>query len=172
MSASNPRPRWLAVFLWISVFAWATGFGAKLFELTVLISAWSANPPESLTLLPYGPRWPFNPGEFFQPLSAFLVIGIVGSLIAGWHTVRSFKLWLWLAVACLVAIWAATPTLFWPIIDALYFASTGEKPIELAEIVALTHRWIVLDWIREGLIGVGFVASVQAIATQHRAYAA
>jgi hypothetical protein len=46
------RHRWLLFFLWLAVSAWGIALGAKLFELTVLIPAWAANPPQSLNLLP------------------------------------------------------------------------------------------------------------------------
>ena len=55
------------LFLWLSIFGWGVGLGAKLFDLIVLAGAWSAAPPASLSLLPYGPRYPLNPGDFFQP---------------------------------------------------------------------------------------------------------
>ena len=172
MNSGSAGGRWLGIFLWISVTAWAIGLGAKLFELVVLIPAWSAHPPDSFSLLPYGPRWPFNPGDFFQPLSALLVVGTVGALIAGWRSVRSYKRWLWLSVASLVLIWAATPTLFWPMIEALYFASTGAKPLGEVAATQLANQWILFDWIREALIAIGFVASVRAISTQSQAYGA
>ena len=111
-------------------------------------------------------------GDFFQPLSVLLVVGSVGALIAGWRSVRSFKRWLWLSVASLVLIWAATPTLFWPMIDALYFASTGAKPLDEVAATRLANQWILFDWIREVLIAIGFVASVRAINTQSKAYGA
>ena len=41
----------------MSVLAWGLLVGGKLFDLRVLVGAWSAAPPESLSLLPYGPRW-------------------------------------------------------------------------------------------------------------------
>ena len=64
--ASQTQPhRWLTVFLWIAVMAWGVGLGAKLFEFTVVISAWAADPPASLTLMPYGPGHPYDPGDFF-----------------------------------------------------------------------------------------------------------
>jgi hypothetical protein len=91
MRTNSSRARWLVIFLWVSVSAWGIGLGAKLFELVVLISAWAANPPASLSLLPYEPRWPFNPGDFFQPLSGLLVIGTVGALVSGWNTSRTYK---------------------------------------------------------------------------------
>ena len=45
----------LRFFLWVSVIAWGVVLGAKLFDLLVLAGAWSAAPPESLSLLPYVP---------------------------------------------------------------------------------------------------------------------
>src|SRR5262245_33836025 len=89
------RARWLTAFLLLSCAAWGIGLGAKLFELQVVIAASAAKPPESLSLLPYGPKYPSNPGDFFQPLSVLLVVGLVGRFIAGWRTPPKFKRWLW-----------------------------------------------------------------------------
>jgi hypothetical protein len=169
MNGGPSRSRWLLFFLWISVFAWGIGLGAKLFELVVLISAWAANPPESLALLPYGPRWPFNPGDFFQPASALLVVGTVGALISGRNTMRTYKAWLWASLFILLIIWIITPTLFWPMIRELYGASAGSKPLAEAAAKSLANRWVLYDWGRAVLIAAGFVCSVRAISTTHRA---
>ena len=172
MNAISARSRLLHIFLWISVFAWGIGLGAKLFELVVLISAWAANPPESLSLLPYGPRWPFNPGDFFQPASVLLVVGTVGALVSGWNTVRAYKAWLWASIIILLVIWAVTPTIFWPMIRDLYGASTGLKPISEAAAQSIVHRWVLYDWGRAFLIAAGFVCAVRAISTTHGAHGA
>ena len=76
----------LRFFLWVSVLAWGVVLGAKLFDLRVVAGAWSAAPPESLSLLPYGPRFPVNPGQFFAPISATILLAALGALIAGWNT--------------------------------------------------------------------------------------
>src|SRR5436309_15842923 len=47
MKTISARHRWLLFFLGLAVSAWGIGLGAKLFELTVLIPAWAANPPQS-----------------------------------------------------------------------------------------------------------------------------
>jgi Domain of unknown function (DUF1772) len=172
MNVNPPRVRWLVIFLWISVFAWGIGLGAKLFELVVLIPAWAANPPASLSLLPYGQRWPFNPGDFFQPLSVLLVIGTLGALVSGWNASRTYKAWLWASLISLLVIWVATPTLFWPMILDLYAASTGSLPMTEAAAQSLAAKWIVYDWIRAVFIAVGFACAVRAINTAHRAHAA
>ena len=165
-------PRRLVIFLWLSVSAWGIGLGAKLFELVVLIPAWAANPPESLSLLPYGPRWPFNPGDFFQPLSALLVIATVGALLSGWNTSRTYKVWLWVPLISLLVIWLSTPTIFWPMIRDLYAASTGSRPLAEAAAQSLSTQWIVYDWVRTAFIAVGFLCAVRAISTIHRAHGA
>lgn len=166
-SLSHRRANWLLVCLWISAVAWGVGLGGKLFELTVVITAWAADPPASLALLPYGPRYPLNPGDFFQPLSALLVVGAVGSLIAGWPTAPTYKLWLWLPFIALLIIWAATPTLFWPMIRDLYYASTGKQPLGEVAAKALVAKWLWYDWIRTFLSGVGFACALHALSRHH-----
>ena len=49
------RARLTRIFLWVAVLCWGILLGAKLFDLLVLAGAWSAAPPESLSLLPYVP---------------------------------------------------------------------------------------------------------------------
>jgi hypothetical protein len=88
--------RLMRAFLWIAVVGWAIGFGAKLFDLVVVAGAWSSSPPASFALLPYGKRYPINPGDFFQPLSVLMAIRSIGALISGWKS--RVRLWLWLPV--------------------------------------------------------------------------
>jgi hypothetical protein len=72
------RVRLLRIFLWLSVLAWGIGTGAKLYDLIVLAGAWSASPPESLSLMPYGARFPVIPGQFFAPTSGATLVGAIG----------------------------------------------------------------------------------------------
>src|SRR5712664_2293285 len=159
----SSRLRLMRIFLWISVLGWGIGVGAKLFDLLVVAGAWSAAPPASFALLPYGPRFPMNPGDFFQPLSGVMVLGMLGALISGWKTPFQLRLWLWLPVITFLIIWVVTPTVFWPMIHDLYGAATGKIVRSDAELIALARRWIICDWFRVGLIAVGFLGSVRAI---------
>ena len=156
--------RTLRVFLWLAVMGWGIGLGAKLFDLIVVAGAWSAAPPASFALLPYGPRFPIDPGNFFQPLSAVMALGILGALISGWRTPGQLRFWLWLGLIMFLIIWAITPTVFWPMIHQLYGTATGKIVSTDAESIALARRWLLWDWFRVGLITVGFIASVRAIA--------
>jgi len=157
------RLKLMRIFLWMSVLGWGIGLGAKLFDLLVVAGAWSAAPPGSFALLPYGPRFPMNPGDFFQPLSAVMVLGIVGALLSGWKTPAQLRLWLWMPVIMFLIIWAITPTVFWPMIHQLYGTATGKIVASDAESIRLARRWIICDWFRVGLIAVGFISSVRAI---------
>jgi hypothetical protein len=157
------RMRVMRFFLWASVLGWGIGLGAKLFDLIVVAGAWSASLPASFALLPYGPRFPINPGDFFQPLSAVMALGILGALISGWRAPAQLRLWLWLGVIMFLIIWAITPTVFWPMIRELYGSAKGRISHTDAELVQLAHRWIKWDWFRVSLIAIGFVASIRAI---------
>ena len=150
-------------FLWLSVLGWGIGLGAKLFDLIVVAGAWGAAPPTSLALLPYGPRYPMNPGDFFQPLSALMVVGILGALISGWKTRLAYRIWLWVPVIAFLIIWILTPTVFWPMIRELYGAGSGKIVRSAAELMLLVRRWMIWDWLRVALIATGFVSSVRAI---------
>jgi hypothetical protein len=157
------RFKLMRTFLWVSIVGWGIGLGAKLFDLLVVARAWGASPPESLALMPYGSRFPMNPGDFFQPLSALMVVGILGALVSGWKTPPNFRVWLWIPVAAFLVIWAITPTIFWPMIRELYGSATGEIAGAKPELVALVSRWYYWDSFRTALIAIGFLSSVKAI---------
>ncbi len=149
------------MFLWIAVLGWAIALGAKLFDLVVVAGAWSAAPPASFDLLPYGKRYPIDPGDFFIPLSALVAVGGVGALITGWKS--SVRPWLWLSLIMFGIIWALTPTIFWPMIHQLYGTAIGRVTATDAESVHLARRWLVWDSFRLVVIAIGFVASVRAM---------
>src|SRR5258708_37691371 len=157
------RARWTRVFLWFSVTGWGIGLGAKLFDLLVLASAWGASTPAYLALYPYGRSWPINPGNFFQPLSALMVIGLIGALVSGWKTEPGYRFWLWMPVAAVALIWLATPTVFWPLIGELYRVSHGTITRTDAEVRTLVLHWFIYDWLRIAVIAAGFFSVVRSI---------
>ena len=54
-----------------------------MFDHVVLVGAWSASPPESLSLLPYGPRFPVDTGDYF--FSQFsCVVGVLIRALYHW----------------------------------------------------------------------------------------
>jgi hypothetical protein len=153
------------IFLWVSVLAWGIGVGAKLFDLRVLAGAWSAAPPESLSLLPYGPRFPVNPGQFFLLVSPTILIASVAALVTGWSTPSGHRLWLWCSAALIVLVWLLTMVIMWPMNTALYAAAPGSPigPGSGSDIVELAHRWVAYDWLRVAMMAAGFISAVRAI---------
>jgi Domain of unknown function (DUF1772) len=159
------QQKWTRAFLWISVIAWGLLVGAKLFDLRVLVGAWSASPPESLILLPYGPQWPVDTGEFFIPSSATLLLATFGALIAGWRTPVYFRILLALSATMILAVLILTVTEFWPRNAALWRAAqaTPNALHDHVAIIKMVHDWVVLDWVRVAAGCVGFLASIRAI---------
>jgi hypothetical protein len=154
-------------FLWVSVAAWGVALGAKLFDLLVLSSAWGSSPPSSLALYPYGVHWPVNPGNFFQPVSGLLLVASLGALIAGWKTRGSYRNWLAAPVIALTIIWIVTPTVFWPMINALYAVWRGRLAMSDEEQIALVRRWMMADSLRVLVIAVGFVSAIRSISVPY-----
>ena len=161
------REKWTRGFLWISIAVLAVGVGAKLYDLIVLAGAWSASPPASFDLLPYGRRWPVNPGNFFQPLGVMSLIAILGSVIAGWKTPWRYRAWLVVPLITFVVVWIFTPTVFWPMISELWGIHTGRLVRTDAQAIQLAHRWIVSDSLRTVVGAVGFLSSVRAISVPY-----
>jgi hypothetical protein len=160
MNAHVPG-RWAPVFCWLLVSSWAVALGAKIFDLVVLGNAWGASPPASFDLLPYGKAFPIDPGNFFQPLSIFILLCGIAALVAGWKSqARTFLL---VSLASFAVIWVLTPTVFWPMITELWAIHRGRISKTEAESVALVHRWFLWDSGRILLIAIGFVYAVRAL---------
>ncbi len=113
------RQRITRAFLWLAVLVGGPLLGAKLFDLLVLASAWSAHPPASLLMMPYGKAWPVDTGVFFIPFSAAMVIAGFGALVAGWRTPWHFRWMLCLPSVGILLLLILTVVAFWPMNAAL-----------------------------------------------------
>src|SRR5439155_16453523 len=164
------RFRLMRAFLWIAVLAWGIGAGAKLYDLIVVAGAWSAAPPESLSLMPYGARFPVNPGQFFLPTSGATLVGAIGALICGWRSAASYRIWLLSSAILILALWVFTITAFWPSNHALFAAASAPPSTDegRAELIRRGHEWIVFDWCRVAIMLGGFISSVRAISVSIR----
>lgn len=159
------RIRSTRAFLWIAVLSGAVVLGAKLFDLRVLAGAWSASPPESLALLPYGSRWPVDTGEFFIPSSAALLLSSFGAVVTGWKTRQWYRALLLVPLAITLGTLVFTVLWFWPANRALWHAaiSAPDAMTDRGQIIALTRRWIAHDWLRVAMAFIGLVCSIQAL---------
>ena len=161
LTLSFGRRRTMRLFLLFSVVTLAIALGAKLFDLLVLANAWGAAPPASFAHLPYGKEFPVDPGAFFQPLSALILVGMLGALVSGWKS--SLRPWLLIPVASFAVIWVLTPTVFWPMINELWSVHKGRLLLTDPEQVALVRRWFLWDSFRIGFIAVCFLSSLRAL---------
>jgi hypothetical protein len=159
------RIRLTRIFLWVAVLAWGIGVGAKLYDLRVVAGAWSAAPPQSLKLLPYGPHFPVDPGKFFIPTSLATLVAAFGALFGAWETPLKYRFWLWSSAALILAVWVFTFVAFWPRNAALFAAASGSGPGVMSEaaLIRLVHQWVVYDWCRVVMMSAGFVSAVRAI---------
>jgi hypothetical protein len=152
-------------FLWLAVLVGGPLVGAKLFDLVVLAGAWSANPPQSLALMPYGKAWPVDTGIFFIPFSAAMLIASFGALIAGWNTPWRYRWLLCVPSLGILALLILTVAAFWPMNAALWYhgISSPKDTLTDAESIAMARRWVQLDWGRVAGGSAAFVSALRAL---------
>ena len=133
-------------------------------------SEWSQEPGarhrrSRLPLLPYGPRFPVDPGKFFLPTSLSTLVAAFGALISGWKTPFGYRIWLWLSAVLILAAWVFTVVAFWRSNAALFAAASGAASGAKgeAEVIRLARQWVTYDWWRVAMMAAGFVSSVRAI---------
>ncbi|MCF8707848.1 MULTISPECIES: hypothetical protein [Sphingomonadaceae] len=130
--------------LWLAVLAGGPLLGAKLFDLLVLAGAWSANPPASLGMMPYGKAWPVDTGIFFIPFSAAMLIAGFGALVAGWRTPWRYRWLLCLPSIGILLLLILTVVEFWPMNAALFYHGihSPKDTITDGQSIAMAQRWV------------------------------
>lgn len=152
-------------FLWLAVLVGGPLLGAKLFDLLVLAGAWSADPPASLAMMPYGKAWPVDTGVFFIPFSAAMLVAGFGALAAGWRTPWRYRWMLCLPSVGILLLLVLTVVAFWPMNATLYYHAihSAKDTITDAQSIVLAQRWITLDWVRVAGAAAAFVAPLCAL---------
>ena len=152
-------------FLWLAVLVGGPLVGAKLFDLIVLAGAWSAHPPQSLAMMPYGEAWPVDTGIFFIPFSAAMLIAGFGALTAGWTTPWRYRWLLCIPSVGILVLLVLTVVAFWPMNAALYYHGVGSTKNEITDLqsVAMARRWVQLDWVRVAGATAAFVTALRAL---------
>lgn len=152
-------------FLWLAVLVGGPLLGAKLFDLIVLAGAWSAHPPHSLAMMPYGKAWPVDTGVFFIPFSAAMLIAAFGALAAGWTTPWRYRWLLCVPSLGILALLVLTVIAFWPMNAALWYhgIASPRNTISDAESIAMARQWVELDWVRVAGAAAAFVAALRAL---------
>lgn len=165
LPASPWRQRIVRGALWFAAIAWGVLLGAKVFDLVVLAGAWSAAPPASLRLLPYGAAYPVNTGDFFIPPSALLLVAMWIAVFAGWRTPMRYRRWLLASALTILVVLVFTVASFWPMNAALWAVAKGAPGAlqDQAGIEALVHAWLRKDWLRVIAATAGFLSTLRAI---------
>lgn len=163
--AMTSRQSSTRAFLVLAVLVGGPLLGAKLFDLLVLAGAWSAHPPSSLAMMPYGKAWPVDTGVFFIPFSAIMLTAGFGALVAGWRTPWRYRWLLCLPSVGILLLLILTVVAFWPMNAALYYHGIGspKNTITDEQSIAMAHRWLMLDWIRAAGAAAAFVAPLRAL---------
>lgn len=159
------RERLGKAFLWLAALVSGPIVGAKLFDLVVLAGAWSADPPRSLAMMPYGAAWPVDTGVFFIPFSAALLFASFGALIAGWRTPWRYRWLLCIPSLGVLALLVLTVLAFWPMNAALWGHAIASQHDILtdAQAIDMARRWVALDWLRVAGGVAAFVAALRAL---------
>jgi|UPI00053E445D hypothetical protein len=165
MSEMTRRENITKAFLWLAVLVGGPLLGAKLFDLIVLAGAWSAHPPHSLAMMPYGKAWPVDTGVFFIPFSAAMLIAAFGALAAGWTTPWRYRWLLCVPSLGILALLVLTVIAFWPMNAALWYhgIASPRDTMSDAESVAMARQWVELDWVRVAGAAAAFVAALRAL---------
>ena len=152
-------------FLWLAALVGGPLVGAKLFDLIVLAGAWSAHPPRSLAMMPYGKAWPVDTGVFFIPFSAAMLIAGFGALTAGWKTPWRYRWLLCIPSVGILGLLILTVVAFWPMNAALYYHGAGSPKDTITDLqsIMMTRRWLQLDWVRVAGATTAFVSALRAL---------
>lgn len=156
----------LRAAIWVMVLTSGPLVGAKIFDLVVLVGAWSASPPQSLHLLPYGPDWPVDTGDFFIPFSGLSLVASLVAAVAGWRTYWGYRGLLLTPLFLTIVALVVTVTLFWPLNAGLWYGSQGREgwPGDPAILSAMARQWVQLDWLRVAIAFTAFVAAARLLA--------
>lgn len=152
-------------FLWLATLVGGPLVGAKLFDLLVLAGAWSADPPKSLAMMPYGKAWPVDTGIFFIPFSAGMLIAGFGALAAGWKTPWRYRWLLCIPSVGILLLLVLTVVAFWPMNAALFYHGVGspKDTITDSQSIEMARLWIQLDWLRVCGATAAFVSALRAL---------
>lgn len=150
------------IFLWIAVVAWGFWLGGLVYEMVVIIPLWSSDLPRSAIEWNSRPDFVVNPTQFYLPTVVTLMLSSLLAMILKWRS-SGLRILLALSTACAICAFVFTIIYFFPKNDVLFrglnAGLTGE------EITAIANAWIRGNWIRFGIMVVGFFAALRAFSS-------
>ncbi len=143
-------------FLWATVFLFSFYFSGHLFDLTVNVPNWKSG--EIADVMLYRDFYhQSSPSVYFAPLVLGTPIISLITLLLVWKSGGATRILVCAALVIALGVTVWTVLFFVPINQ---YISTGQyDPVELKEVVA---RWVLYDYLRLALVGIGLVCSFLA----------
>lgn len=147
---------------WLYAVMASTVFGATIYEALVVHPAWSRKPPESLVAFMGAPIGRMNIAAFWKVVAPLYALTGIGALVVA-RSAGSAATGLIVSAVCAVVTVAWTLAYFRPTIERLLGAGAGNTPAE--RLPGEVRRWIVLNWIRAGLVVISWWGAIGITAT-------
>ena len=147
----------------------ATGIetGAALFASVVVFPVWTASPEVVITWKPEMPYY-MQEGDFFMFASSMTIVLALAVVIvyARRRGSSSARPWALASALTFLLLAAVTGAYFLPEQDRLHGDAGAALP--RAEVAAALERFVELNWIRQALLVVAFIAAVHALGLSYR----
>ena len=147
------------ILIWMTVIAWGFWLGGLMYEMIVIMPLWSANLPNSVVEWNSRPDFVMNPTRFYVPIVITLILSSLLATILAWKSSNK-RLWLILSTVCAITVFVFTLIYFFPKNEILFRNQNAGLSGE--EITAIANAWIRGNWIRVGMMIVGFFAALKA----------
>lgn len=155
----STRHKIVHFLLWVSVLGWGIVFGGLLLETAFIVPLWSGALPESLTTWNVNPQHVFDPTVFYWIFTSMTILAMAGIWLAGWKIPSPQRKWLLVASVCAVTAIVYTFIYFLPR-NVWLFQKHGSG-MSAEDITALASNWVVANWLRITIIGIGFLSALR-----------
>jgi glucan phosphoethanolaminetransferase (alkaline phosphatase superfamily) len=146
------------LLLWISVLGWGIVFGGLLLETAFIVPLWSGALPESLTTWNVNPQHVFDPTKFYWLFTSTTVLATLGIWITERKT--SWRRRKWLAVSSTCALAAIMYTFVYFLPRNVWLFQRHGSGLSAEQITSLGSNWVVANWLRLTIIGIGFLSAL------------
>lgn len=152
--------------LWIFIVLTALVIGGGLYEMRVVVPLWAHSPPDSawyweaqrLVNPQYAPNSGLRLWIYLTPIH-FLIS--IATLLVGWKGVGAHRKWLIISTIIFIVLHATAFVWFVPVVgQILNSRALGLSP---EQVMAKTHLWVSLSWVRFVIGLVGFVCGLKAL---------
>jgi hypothetical protein len=154
------------ILLWLFVILSGIVVGGGLYEMRVIVPLWANSPPESAWYWEVqriaNPQYAPNSGlRFWVFVTPGHLLLSLATLIAGWKARRERRKWLFASTIGFIILHTSALVWFVPVITQILNSRSLGIPAE--QVVAKTHMWVTLSWVRAVFGFTAFVAGLRAL---------